>query len=155
MMFVGHLGADALAGAGLGNLVSYFTMRFFITLPEALKTLVSNAYGAKEYRQVCLGSMVPVVDGACWSIVSVGRSCLIVGGGLGRIPQLARRFHGFKCALLVTPRTHPVVQIGTYFQRSLVINVLSTVPITVLWFLAEPILVAIGQPAEVASKAGS
>lgn len=45
-MFVGHMGSDALAGVGLGAVLSMSTLMFGIGLVRGAKTLISQAMGA-------------------------------------------------------------------------------------------------------------
>lgn len=52
-IMVGHYGTEHLAAAGFVNTVFYFVIFLTLGMSYAVTPLVGNAYGRKDYRDVC------------------------------------------------------------------------------------------------------
>lgn len=76
-IFVGHLGAAALAGVGMGGVMSFALLVFSIGLLRGVKVLVSQAVGAGQHRRVadCLAAGLIIALGL--GLVSTGLGELV------------------------------------------------------------------------------
>lgn len=66
-LFVGHLGEAALAGVGLGGILSFALSCFSIGLLRSVKVLVSQELGAGRK-----GSVVPILGAGLWIGLALG-----------------------------------------------------------------------------------
>ena len=68
-VMVGRLGAAALAGVGMGGVMSFALLVFSIGLLRGVKVLVSQAVGAGQRERVpaCLAAGLLVASASAWS----------------------------------------------------------------------------------------
>ncbi|MBK8172954.1 MAG: MATE family efflux transporter [Sandaracinaceae bacterium] len=76
-MFVGHLGADALAGVGLGAVLAFVTLVFGVGLVRAAKTLISQSIGAGKPEEYGAYLGAALLLGILYSLVALGIAQLL------------------------------------------------------------------------------
>jgi MATE family multidrug resistance protein len=91
-VLVGHLGAAALAGVGLGGTLAFVGLCFSFGLLRGAKTLVSQARGAGRHDQVLDHQRAASVMAATLGLITavIGQAAALVVGRLAKDPAAAQ-----------------------------------------------------------------
>jgi MATE family multidrug resistance protein len=89
-IFVGHLGTAALAGVGMGGVMSFALLVFSLGLLRGVKVLVSQAVGAGQHGRVadCLAAGLLIALGLGLVTVGLGELVALLLPGLAASPEV-------------------------------------------------------------------